>query len=118
MSEPLKNNNPEWVRLDWDGEKRVKEIHVTFNDDVNEDLINLHHHRTPFEAIPEVARSYRIYALLNQEWVLLASEHHNYKRKRIHRLADEVTTKQLKVEIAAANGGLRAELIEIRVYGS
>ncbi|WP_283656363.1 MULTISPECIES: hypothetical protein [unclassified Paenibacillus] len=52
--------------------KTVREIHCTFNDDVNEDLINLHHHRTPFEVMPELVRHYRIEVFtdgtMNRTW--------------------------------------------------
>ena len=84
VSEEMTAGNPEWMQLEWKEEKRIAEIHLTFNDDVNEDLINLHHHRTDFEAIPEVVRSYRIEALIQEEWVEIAGEQDNHKRKRVH----------------------------------
>lgn len=44
-SEPLKGEEA-YFELSWDQLVTVGEVHLTWNDDVNEDLINLHHHRT------------------------------------------------------------------------
>lgn len=44
----------EWAELRWDTSVAVAKVQVIFNDDVNEDLVILHHHRTPFEVIPEL----------------------------------------------------------------
>ncbi|MFD1954964.1 FAD-dependent oxidoreductase [Paenibacillus thailandensis] len=108
----------EWLVLEWEEELEPSEIHLTFNDDVNEDLINLHHHRTPFEAIPEIVRDYRISAWDGGGWTPLAEVTDNHKRKRVHRPDRAVRTKRLKVDFLASNGGERAELVEIRVYAS
>ena len=117
VSENMVAHKPEWIQLEWDNEQDIAEIHLTFNDDVNEDLINLHHHRTVFEAIPEIVRSYRIQALIDQEWVTIAAEQDNHKRKRVHILGNKVMSKQIKIWIDSTNGGTRAEVTEIRVYG-
>ena len=97
--------NPEWVQLNGKSQK-LAELHLTFNDDVNEDLVNLHH-RTVFEAIPEIVRSYRIQALIDQEWVTIAAEQDNHKRKRVHILGNKVMSKQIKLWIDSTNGGTR-----------
>lgn len=116
VSEEMNVGKPEWIQLEWKEEKRIAEIHLTFNDDVNEDLINLHHHRTNFDAIPEVVRSYRIEALIQEEWVEIAGERDNHKRKRVHMLGREIASKQIRLWIDGTNGGPRAEVAEIRVY--
>ncbi|CAM4141014.1 FAD-dependent oxidoreductase [Paenibacillus alkaliterrae] len=115
-SRKMSADEPEWIQLDWDSEKVIGAVHLTFNDDVNEDLINLHHHRTPFEAIPEVVRSYRIQALINEEWITIAAEQDNYKRKRVHIPDNKFMSRKIKLWIDGTNGGTRAEVAEIRVY--
>lgn len=62
MSQPMAGGQPEWLQLQWDSVQSIAEIHLTFNDDVNEDLVNLHHHRTAFAIIPELVRDYRVEA--------------------------------------------------------
>ncbi len=116
VSRHLSVGTEEWIQLNWDNEQEIGEIHLTFNDDVNEDLINLHHHRTPFAAIPEVVQSYRIQAYIAEEWVTIVTEQNNYKRKKVHRLKDAIISDKLKLCVEATNGSPRAEIYEIRVY--
>jgi len=48
----MKPNKEESLQFKWDQAVDICRFEITFNDDVNEDLINLHH-RTSFEIIPE-----------------------------------------------------------------
>lgn len=112
----LEEGTPEWLELSWPKQVSVRTVHLTFNDDVNEDLINLHHHRNPFEAIPELARSYRLQAYANGEWVTLAEGCHNRKRKIVHKLEKAFAADRIRVAVDSTNGCPRAEIIEIRVY--
>ncbi|MDF2960448.1 MAG: pyridine nucleotide-disulfide oxidoreductase [Paenibacillus sp.] len=116
VSEPLAAGQEASVELAWKDNVPVKEIHLVFNDDVNEDLINLHHHRTAFEVIPELVRDYRLEAWVNEAWIVLHRETANRKRKRVHRLDSTVQASKLRVVAEATNGSPSAELIEIRVY--
>lgn len=121
-----------WLRLDWDEPQTVSEIHLTFNDDVNEDLVNLHHHRTDFDVIPELIRDYRLEAIETRDaesaseagevlngqgqWSVLAYAQGNRRRRIVHKLAQPVTLSSLRLVVEATNGSPYAELIEIRVY--
>ena len=116
VSEEMTIGKPEWIQLEWEEEKKLAEIHLTFNDDVNEDLINLHHHRTAFQAIPEIVSNYQIQALIREEWIAVAEERDNHKRKRVHVLDREITSKKIRLWIEGTNGHSRAEVAEIRVY--
>lgn len=116
ISEPINQKEPEWLKLKWDKPILVSEIHLTFNDDVNEDLINLHHHRTPFEVIPELVKDYRIQIKKDDGWETITSVKNNRQRKRIHQLDEAVRGESIRIIIEATNGCPRAELIEIRVY--
>lgn len=116
VSQPLQAGQEAWVNLSWAEPASVKEIHLVFNDDVNEDLINLHHHVTPFEAIPELIRDYRLEVFLDGGWTVIHRESGNHKRKRVHILDTAVKGTQLRLVAEATNGCPRAELIEIRVY--
>jgi len=116
LSEAMSPSQEEWVSLIWLQPKLISEIHITFNDDVNEDLINLHHHTTPFDIIPELVKDYRIEAWANGEWIMLLRETHNRKRKRIHRLIQLFHSHQLRIVVESTNGCARAGIVEIRVY--
>ncbi len=116
LSERMRPGAEEWIRLKWSSPVSFSEIHLTFNDDVNEDLINLHHHRTPFEIIPELVRDYRLEIRTENGWTPILLEKGNRKRKRVHRLQSAVKTDQLRLVIEAANGSSRASVAEFRIY--
>ncbi|MFM9328146.1 FAD-dependent oxidoreductase [Paenibacillus mesotrionivorans] len=117
VSAPLAEEGEAWLELVWPEPVRFNEIQVIFNDDVNEDLINLHHHFTPFPVIPELARAYRLEvpAPEGDGWVVLAEEAGNRKRNRVHRLAAEAKTSRLRLTVAGTNGGEYAEVVHIGV---
>ncbi|MEF3302907.1 FAD-dependent oxidoreductase [Paenibacillus sp. GYB003] len=114
---PMREGREEWLQLDWDEAVPVREVHLTFNDDVNEDLINLHHHRTPFEIVPELVRDYRIEVWDGESWRTLLRETDNRKRRRVHALSEAAKTERLRVVVEATNGSKFAEIVEVRVYG-
>ena len=113
----MQSGNPEWVQLTWEEPQTLAELHLTFNDDVNEDLVNLHHHHTTFRVMPELVRDYRLDVLTPAgEWTQVASVQENHKRKVIHSLDVPVSAQALRIIIDATNGSRYAELIEIRAY--
>lgn len=115
ISEPMAGGREEWLELEWSEPVSVREIHLTFNDDVNEYLINLHYIVTPFETIPELVSDYRVEAFVAGEWVVVHKESGNRKRKKVH-VVSAVQATRLRVVIESTNGCPRAELIDIRVY--
>jgi hypothetical protein len=116
VSRPLQDGANDWLQLDWETPVDIREIHVTFNDDVNEDLINLHHHRTEFEMIPELVKNYRLEAYVDGAWKPLAAESDNRKRKRVHRLEAAIRTDRLRLVVEATNGAPCGEVVELRAY--
>ncbi len=111
-----RDDDPEpWLALAWDTPRRLGRIMITFNDDVNEDLINLHHHRTPFRVIPELVKAYELDARIDGSWHTVASVDDNRVRRRVHDVdLDGVTDVRLRV--LATNGSAHAEVVEVRVY--
>ncbi len=117
VSERMEAGREEWLEVSLSRRTKVAEIHLTFNDDVNEDLINLHHHETPFPVIPELVKDYELEAWVDGGWLTVAVGRDNRKRKRIHRLNEAAETERVRLVVRSTNGGERAELAEIRVYG-
>ncbi|WP_130860392.1 FAD-dependent oxidoreductase [Gracilibacillus phocaeensis] len=111
------NKTEEWLTLKWDREVSIRGIHLTWNDDVNEDLINLHHHRTPFDIIPELVKNYEVQVLVDQKWRTVVEVDHNRKRKQVHYLNHTDKTSQCRLVIHETNGSPHAEVVEVRVYG-
>ncbi|RCW48510.1 FAD-dependent oxidoreductase [Paenibacillus prosopidis] len=115
-SDKMKAGQNEWLELEWDAAIRLSEIHLTFNDDVNEDLINLHHHETPFAVIPELVKDYDLEAWGDGEWRVLVQERGNRKRKRVHHLNEAIPADRIRIVVRETNGSGHAELVEVRVY--
>ncbi len=111
-----RDTDPEpWLALSWNAPQRIRRIAITFNDDVNEDLINLHHHRTPFRVIPELVKAYELEARIGGAWQAVASIADNRVRRRVHDVdLDDVT--DLRLRVLATNGSAYAEVVEVRAY--
>ncbi|MDI4645219.1 FAD-dependent oxidoreductase [Cohnella hashimotonis] len=115
-SERMADARPEWLELTWSEPESIREVHLVFNDDVNDDLINLHHHVTPYEAMPSLVKDYRVEAREGDAWVTVAEGSGNYKRKCVHRFDDAIGTERLRIVVEATNGSAYAEIVEVRVY--
>ena len=89
----LGSKETEVLCFNWETPQTISEVLLTLNDDVNEDLVNLHHHRTAFDIIPELIKDYEIWAF----------------RK--------VKTKQLELHLHQTNGSNFKSLYEVRIYG-
>ena len=106
-----------WLELRWTMPQRLRRVLITFNDDVNEDLINLHHHRTPFRVIPELVRDYELQAQRHGAWQTVASVRGHRARRAVHHLAlDDVSV--LRLTVLATNGSPHTEVFEIRAYAT
>ncbi|MFD1677355.1 FAD-dependent oxidoreductase [Alicyclobacillus fodiniaquatilis] len=115
-SEQMVANREEYLELTWVEPIQVSQVHLIFNDDVNEDLINLHHHRTPFDVIPELIKDYRVEAMVDGMWKTLTHVQGNRQRRRVHDEWAAVQTDRLRVLMESTNGCARAEVAEARVY--
>ncbi|MEU3831829.1 FAD-dependent oxidoreductase [Streptomyces microflavus] len=117
-SEPLAVDPEPWLRLDWEQPVALGRVDLILNDDVDIDLINLHHHRTPFPVVPELVRDYRIETLVDGSWRTLTEVRDNRERRRSHPLDAPVTTTALRVAVLATNGSAWATVVALRVYGT
>jgi hypothetical protein len=118
-SAPMAKGKEECLELHWDERVPVGRVHLTFNDNPNEYLNNLHYIRVPFTVMPELVRDYRLEALNRSgAWEVLWRERGNRARRRVHTLPNPVATDCLRLVIEATNGAPRAEVIEIRIYSS
>lgn len=114
-SEALEPGCPESLELHWDDEQEITRIDVIFNDDVDEDLINLHHHHTDFDVVPELVRDYRIEARVNGRWVEVERVAGNRKRHRTHGFSP-MATDSIRLIVDATNGSAWATVVAIRAF--
>lgn len=116
VSDRLEVDPQPWLELAWSAAQRVSEIVIIFDDDVNEDLINLHHHRTPFDVLPTLVRDYRVEARVDGTWTTVAEVSGNRQRRRNHWLPDPVHTDGIRVVVEETNGAPTARVISVRAY--
>lgn len=116
VSAPLDESRAATLALRWRTLQRVSRVELVFDDDPNEDLINLHHHRTPFRVLPTLVRDYRIEAEMGDRWEQLAQVRANRVRRRVVVLSEPATVTALRVVCEATNGAVGAHITAIRVY--
>ena len=106
-----------WLRLDWAEPVEIGRIELLLDDDVNEDLINLHHHRTPFDILPTLLRDYRIESLGDDgTWRRVAGGTGNHRRRLVHTTPGPLRTSALRVVAESTNGAPSAHVVAVRAY--
>jgi len=118
-SEDLAWDPSPWIELSWQSPVDLAEIVVVLDDDVEEDLINLHHHRTPFTSLPTLLESYSLEFRTDSgsSWQPLAKVTGNRRRTQRHRLPGPTAVTHLRLTPHATNGAPRAHVVSIRCYG-
>ncbi|MFJ4964044.1 putative FAD-binding dehydrogenase [Streptomyces sp. ADI96-02] len=117
-SQSLATDPEPWIRLDWAEPRTIGCVDAVFNDDVDLDLVNLHHHRTPFPVVPELVRDYSVEALVDGGWRTLARVRDNRERRRSHLLDEPVAATALRLKVHATNGSEWATVVALRVFGT
>lgn len=107
----------EWLSLNWENPVDISRLDIIFNDDVDEDLINLHHHHTAFPVIPELVRDYRVDVLVGGAWRTLETVSHNRKRLRRHYINAKGVS-ALRVWATATNGAANAQIVSLRAFAA
>ncbi|ACQ78581.1 conserved hypothetical protein [Beutenbergia cavernae DSM 12333] len=120
VSQPVEHDGEPWLALTWSSPAVVGEVAVVLDDDLDEDLINLHHHRTPFDVLPTLVRDYRIEARAGDgaPWVVLADVTDNRARHRRHVLPSPVSATELRMVVTATNGASAARVVSLRAWAA
>ncbi|MGO2822731.1 MAG: FAD-dependent oxidoreductase, partial [Brachybacterium tyrofermentans] len=106
-----------WLQLDWAEPQEITTVDLVLDDDVNEDLINLHHHRTPDDTMRTLVHTARLEVLVDGQWQEIAWMEENRERHRSFPLARPVRTDSLRVVVEEMNGAPTARIVSLRVYG-
>jgi hypothetical protein len=115
-SAPSALGQEQQLELTWVDPVVARTVSLIFNDDVDEDLINLHHHRSPFPVVPELVSEYRIDCLVQGQWRTVANAKENRRRHRVHSIPGDLEVSKLRVVIEGTHGAACAQIIAIRVY--
>ena len=106
-----------WLQAAWPSPVVVRRVELLFDDDVDEDLINLHHHRTPDPVMPTLVRDYRVEGLTaSGDWTALASVSSNRTRRNVLTLDSATELSAVRVVVQATNGVPSAHIAALRVY--
>ncbi len=121
LTRPDPDGSPfEYLQLDWETAITVRSVRIVFNDDVDEDLINLHHHRTEFDAIPELVADYDLQVASGtgstRSWASIVAVTANHHRHRIHSF-DATTTTGIRLVVTRTNGSPSAMVSAMKVFG-
>ncbi|MEU6250575.1 FAD-dependent oxidoreductase [Glycomyces sp. NPDC047010] len=106
---------PVALELAWPAPVRLASVRLVWNDDVDEDLINLHHHRTGFRVMPELAADYTLDALVDGRWRTLADVTDNRHRHRVHDFAP-IDAAAVRVAVTRTNGSPYVSLAALRAF--
>jgi FAD-dependent oxidoreductase family protein len=117
VSQPL-NGTPPILTATWLEPVTIAQLDLTFDDDVNEDLINLHHHRTPFDIMPSLVRDYRVQIRHGDSWTDVVTVTENRTRHHRHVFAEPVSTDALRLVVESTNGDPSARVVSIRAYAT
>lgn len=106
----------EWLELALPGPRRIASVRVVLNDDVDADLINLHHHRTPYLVVPTLVSDYRLEGHEpGGRWTVLGNVEANRHRHVVHDIAP-VVVDRLRLVATATNGAPYASISAIKAY--
>ncbi|MDR2674617.1 MAG: FAD-dependent oxidoreductase [Opitutaceae bacterium] len=107
---------PAWIELEWPDEQLIREVHLTFDSGLqNELILSLSAGQTQNVLRGPQRGMARDYELFCDGRPVLAVRD-NVLRKRIHRLEQPVGARRLRVLITATHGVPSAHVFEIRVY--
>ncbi len=104
-SKPL----PQWVDLDLGQSRRVAEIRLTFDTDMNARYV-------PAEPVAQLVRDYRVLRREGDRWVEILKVRDNTRRHRVHAFGPVQATR-LRVEVLRTYGSKSARIFEVRLYG-
>lgn len=106
-------DEPQVLRFKWEKPQLVKEVRITFNTDLNKRFINLKAVDT--NVFPQTVKDYDIIARLGDKDVTVCSVQGNYQRFNVHQFAP-VETDEVQIVIHNTNGGLYAEVFDVKIY--
>ncbi|WP_193107033.1 FAD-dependent oxidoreductase [Brachybacterium sp. FME24] len=117
ISGPTGEDPQPWIELSWAEPVQVGSVEVLFDDDVNEDLINLHHHRTEAEVMPTLVRDARVEVHMEGSWREVARIDGNRQRRWVADLG-ELPVQGLRLVIQGTDAAKEARLVAFRAIAA
>jgi len=118
ISDPAKGL-PQSLTLVWDSPRRIREILLTFDTDLDapERMFGWPREkfRFPFP-VPECVKEYTIEVYKGGRWRHILHIENNYHRRRRHKLEKPVIADKIRITVLKTNGAASARIYEVRVY--
>ena len=114
ISRPLAEG-PAFLQVTWPEPQDVGWLDLVFDAQVDTELNNLHHHRTPDRVMPGIARDFSV--LIREEsgaWTMVREVQDN--RRRHVRLRIDKAVAQLEVRTERTHGAPEARIVSLRAY--
>lgn len=107
----MKQDQPEWVMLNFENEKTISKAEIVFNSDLNPRRIvaDIDHINR------EMVKRYELIAVTDEGEKILVSEKENYMRFVTHRY-EPIKAKAVMLKIHETRGSRFAEVFDFRVY--
>lgn len=111
ISEPIRQNESEWIKLSFEDEKLISSAEIVFNSDLNPRRIvaDIDHINR------EMVKSYKLIAITSEGEKVLVSNNENHMRLVTYSFAP-VKAKAIILEIYETWGSRFAEVFDLRVY--
>jgi hypothetical protein len=116
VSAPASEDPQPWLAATWPQEQTIAQVDLLLDDDVNEDLINLHHHRTEPDAMPTLVRTARLETRADGAWREVARIDGNRERLRRILFDEPLRTRALRLVIEDTNGAGEAHVVGLRAW--
>jgi hypothetical protein len=114
---------PAWIEVAWEKPCRIAEVRLVFDTGLERELTLSMNDEFSARMVrgpqPETVRHYRVeYLAAGGEGLRPVAEvHDNYQGLRVHRLAEPVSARALRVTVEATHGAAAARVFAVRVYG-
>ncbi|WP_114560559.1 FAD-dependent oxidoreductase [Desertihabitans aurantiacus] len=105
-----------WLEARWDQPVTIGSVELVLDDSVDIDLINLHHHRTEPEVMPDLLTDYRVETEVEGAWTVLAEVTGNRRRHRVHPLTAPTDVTAVRVVAPGSRGA--AHVVSLRAYAT
>lgn len=107
---------PQQLDLTFPEPRGIREVQLTFDDDLNRNIYHPPPHGRIGLGLPEsLVKSYRLLCSQDGEWAPLADEPHNTQRHRVHAFSPR-TTDAIRLDCRATWGLPQARVVQVRIY--
>src|SRR5699024_9835710 len=118
VSEPGSEAPQPRSELTWSSPQTGRHGDVIVDDDVHEDLINLHHHRTEAESMPTLVRNGRLETQVGGTGRVLARVEESRRRRWSVDVGPAQQSENLRLVVEDTNGADEARVVAIRAYSA